>query len=194
MIKAWQARGAELGEGEVAEEDREQGDHAHQVEKFAERAGELCGPRTALRSDLVDLVDLMPSLLAYLEVEPPGAMQGRVIDFRSANPRELPRPLVSEVLWPRSQLAVRTPEYTAILSGLELEEGVVFEHARGEAREVTASPGGARFLKEAREVAARHVREGARLRRELELEPELTSDGSFDPDQLEQLRLLGYLE
>lgn len=153
-----------------------------------QRAGEV-------RNDPVELVDVMPTLLAELGLDIPEAAQGRAIDLRAPETPGPERELWAETNEPRAQVAWRRGASKVVLHPDEDARGEVFDLS-SDPRETndlatgdqgTAAAAHARVRLEAwRGTSAEHA-----LRFGLD-RPVLSQD-DLDPQTIRELEELGYV-
>lgn len=153
------------------------------------------GPRGVRRADPVDLVDLAPTLLEALGLEPPAWYQGRAVDLRRAQ-ETAPRAFFAETNAPRPQAAWRRGPLKCVLhldgaagSGrLELYDLDV------DPGEVSALPCPADLERDVRASLAAHREASARLREELGLGAEAVRFEQLPEERRVELKELGYAD
>jgi arylsulfatase A-like enzyme len=157
------------------------------------------GPHGVRRDDLIDLVDLMPTLLGALGVPVPSSAQGRAIDLMSQGTGELPdRLLVGEVNREAAerQVSVRGLDLTAIFPNRDLVTAFVFDNRIDPFQKsaLVDDPRTAPFLVRARDAVRQHWQRAEQVREEHELVPRLWVADQLSEEERAQLRMLGYLE
>lgn len=154
------------------------------------------GPFGVRREELVDLVDLMPTILDRVGVEIPPATAGRPIDLRgeTATPERF---LVGEVSRDRfdRQLSVRNGEWSVVFRGDDLEHAEVFDVVAdpAEQKDLSRDARAADIIARAREVAERHARSAAETRERFQLAPIVPGRSDLSDSERGQLKALGYL-
>lgn len=149
----------------------------------------------ARRDDLVDLVDLMPTVFDLLSIETSVPMVGQKL---SLEPKTLAgdRLLIGEVnSAPERQVSVRNSDLVAIFKGDELERVEVYDIRvdPAEQRNIAESDRAKEFLAAARlELDAHYVAAHA-LRDELDVGPAVMRQRGLTEEQRQELRALGYL-
>jgi arylsulfatase A-like enzyme len=149
------------------------------------------------RSDMVDLIDVMPTVLASLGVEAPSAMAGHALDLTSDADTSGNRLLVGETnATPIRSVTVRSRDLVALFKGDELEGVEVFDARTdlAEAHNIASTERGAAFVERARRAIEAHYAEAEVLRDEHGIGPRFRRIGKMSDEQLDQLRMLGYLE
>jgi len=154
------------------------------------------GPFGVRRTELVDLVDLMPTILNRVGIEAPPASAGRPIDLRGETPTPK-RFLVGEVSRDRfdRQLSVRNGEWTVVFRGDDLEHAELFDRARdpAERNDRSREDGAAEIIARARAVAAQHASAAAEKRERFRLAPIVPERSDLGDTERGQLKALGYL-
>lgn len=114
------------------------------------------GPQGVRRSDGLDHVDLMPSLLAAAGIAQPKTVMGRIVDFAAVDPEAEHRWIVGQNNYPTAQTAVRHGAEKWIDYADPQREGEVFDLVDDplESTSLIATEAGAGFLAEARAFAS----------------------------------------
>ncbi len=156
------------------------------------------GPRGVRRSDNVELLDLMPSLLYQAHVPIPPACRGRILDFTRADPNAAERDMIAEINLPDPQLAWRRGQEKAIFYPGTRKQPSYFrlDQDPGEYDNLRASPAGRSYLEAARQRISAWDEQTKADQRAFSLKPGLMGRGIStlsDADRAE-LEALGYLD
>ncbi len=154
------------------------------------------GPRGERRSDMIDLVDLMPSLLGELGVAVPETAAGRAVDLRDAAATPPGSYFVAQANSPFAIAVFRYAEGKTMFF-VDPDEGVsVFDPARdrAEREDLAATEAGQELIRRAKQDRSEFARRSAELRKRFQLFPELRSQARFSPEMLAELEALGYID
>ena len=156
------------------------------------------GPFGVRYSGFVDLVDIMPTALSELRVGIPDTAVGRSLDLRAGGSPSEPHFLVGEVNQTRiaRQVAVRSREAAVLFHGGDPERVEVFASGpeRSERRDNPRSAEAEVSIARAREFVSEHHERAWRHRDQHRLEAVLPEKREISDEQLEQLRILGYIQ
>ncbi len=155
------------------------------------------GAAAGRRPEPVDLLDLMPTILAALGLEVPSAAQGRVIELDAGADPPPRRPIFGETLlpWaPHRQLSVSRDGLKAVLHPAAGRATEVFDLERDphERHDIAATAAGRAFAARAGDEIDTWRRRCADHRERFDLYPVLPED-RLDEHALAELRALGYL-
>lgn len=152
------------------------------------------GPHGVRRSEPLDLVDLMPTLLGELGLEAPPSAAGRRLDLRGGPwpPKDF---FVAQANHPFTLASFRYPDGKAIFFVAPERGEAVFDPAvdPGELRNLAETEAGRRILERARRDRAAFEAWTEEQRRRFDLYPELRSQDRFSPEMLAELEALGYI-
>src|SRR5438105_1257342 len=139
-------------------------------------------------SDLVNLADLMPTVLQILKVEVPSQVQGRnLLPLLRATQQSEPRNLYAETFLPR--LHFNWSE----LRGVESEKYHFIDAPKPELYDLTKDPGETQNLYAERKAVAEEMRSRlATLIKQYSSGQELAEKTGLDPALMERLKSLGY--
>jgi arylsulfatase A-like enzyme/glycosyltransferase involved in cell wall biosynthesis len=151
------------------------------------------GPRGTVREDRVELVDVMPTLLAELGLRVPTAAQGRVLDLRAAAGDAGPRVLWAEVNAPVPQAAWRRGGDKVLLFPERPGEYRVFDLERDPSEREPLTDARAEELAASVRAQLEAWWGSSQQRRErFALEPVARGRDQFRQSQIEELEALGY--
>jgi arylsulfatase A-like enzyme len=145
------------------------------------------GPRGA-RHHSIELVDVMPSLLAELGVEVPATAVGRVVSFHQ--PQTGVRSLVAQINNPLAQRSVRYGALKAIFHDDRVE---VFDLGSDPLEQHDLSSTSGDFLSFAEAELSRFLDDAREHRGQFELAPAAAGMQSYPEQAREELMALGYL-
>jgi arylsulfatase A-like enzyme/glycosyltransferase involved in cell wall biosynthesis len=148
-----------------------------------------------VRSETVELVDVMPTLLGELGLPVPAAAQGRALDLRKGSSEEPVRELWAETNEPLQQIAWRRGPLKVLLHTDQEGRSEVYDLSVDphEARDLAAGEPGSAAAEEARLRLGEWRRAGAEHARKFELDPHMASDDDFDEATRIELQKLGYV-
>ncbi len=156
------------------------------------------GPVGVRHGSLVDLVDVMPTILSVLGLPIPVGAVGRPVDLAQADGEAEPRFLVGESNPSETggQVSVRSERWSVILHGPGYERVEVFDRRTdpGERSALAESPELAEIVALARRVAEEHMAEAVRHRDTHGLGPVLPQGINMSEEERNQLRALGYIQ
>lgn len=160
-------------------------------------------PRGVTVSEQVELVDLMPTVLDLLGVDPPLELDGRSLERVLTGPGNEPledRPAYAEYHSPRGDVSrsVRTPGWKLLMRGRRSDHGVEMDHEAIELYDLRSDPG------ERNDLSGRRPTPEDRLRRLMGLwvrrhsadelpRIEAPAGAALDPELTLKLEALGYL-
>ena len=153
------------------------------------------GPRGVRRGDSIDLVDLMPSLLAELGIEAPDTVQGATVDLRKAPATVQPRNHVGQANWPLARVAWRIGEQKAMFFPDEGIDPQVF-HLDEDPREQedrAGAPGGRELIRQAQDWLRAFQDRSDAHRERFRLHPKIHALSNFTPEMIRELEVLGYV-
>lgn len=138
----------------------------------------------------------MPTILAYLGIEPPRAAVGRNIGLAAPEPESSSRTLVFESNWGKQQAAVWRGDLKAIFheDGSAREEVYRLTTDPLERIDLAASDRGRRFVVEARRALASHRERSRRHREENRLHPLVVELSGLSSEEVDALLALGYVD
>lgn len=154
------------------------------------------GPRGLVRSDPVDLVDLAPSLLGALGLQPPAAAQGRVLDLAQAAAEARPRPLVAENNHYKAQIAYREGPWKAVVhlhEPLGVAGRLEVYNLEDDPQERAPRAGAVEFEQRARDAIVAWRRTTAELRERFQLQPTVVTTDEMPEELRQELQALGYV-
>ncbi len=151
------------------------------------------GPAGVRRSDSIDLIDLMPTLLGLMELNVPAQATGVQVDLRRAPEAPVAREHMAMANQPKELAAFRRGGDKVILG---LDQTSIFDLAADpdEREDLAGTPAGRALLAEARAFVQRYMEESLDRRQRFGLGPVLKTTQSMAAEQLEQLQELGYLD
>jgi arylsulfatase A-like enzyme len=154
------------------------------------------GPRGERRSEPVELIDLMPTLIHHADLPPPPTMQGRIIDLHRAHPDAGERDVIGESNWPEHQIAVRVGEQKAVLFPEEDKPAEVFDLATapGEVVNIAGQPDGRSFLSGVQLRLDGWIAACVKWRNDHRMNPGLRDQDRMSDSELAELEGLGYFD
>jgi arylsulfatase len=153
-----------------------------------QRAGEV-------RKGAVELVDVMPTLLAELDLRIPEAAQGRAIDLRAPETAGPERELWAETNEPRAQIAWRRGSSKVVLHADEDARGEVFDLASDprETNDLASGEGGTAAAAQARLSLEAWRSTSFEHAKRFGLDPSQLSLSELDEQAIRELEALGYV-
>ena len=189
---------------DYGEEFWEHGKHAHQqlyeeVVHIPLIARDPGGPTGIRRSDLVDLIDVMPTALSSLGLPVPATAAGRDVSLRSESSPNTDRMLVAQVnavLGNPAQFAVRSDAFKVLFSG-EDRSGVevyALDEDPSERTDIAGSERAEPIVEQARRAVDDHLERARRHQQQFSLRPDPIRSSRLNARQRNELRMLGYIE
>ncbi len=156
------------------------------------------GPIGVRRSDSVDLVDLMPTLLAAVGLPLPAQVAGRVVSLTSLEPEGVgPGPShVHQANWPAARAAWRNDSRKVHFFPDEGFPPQVYDLGAdpGERQDLANTESGRISITEARRALDRFRKAAVQRRKDFGLLPVIHAISSFTPEVVAELQGLGYVE
>jgi arylsulfatase A-like enzyme len=154
------------------------------------------GPRGERRSEAIELIDLMPTLLYQADVEIPESCIGRVLDFERPDPTSEQRALIGESNWPERQVAYRVGSQKAMLfpETERLAEVYSLELDPGESQDLAAKTEGKAFLSQIMPRFEAWATESIIWMKRFNLKPGVRDIGRLSAAERAEMIALGYLE
>ena len=154
------------------------------------------GPEGVRRSDSMDLVDVMPSLLKLLEAPIPQAAVGEAINWLQAPAQAVERVHIHQANWPKARDAVRTGETKVHFFPDEEFPPQVFNLAidSNEANDLAPTNAGQKQIEQANQTLESFLQFSSQLRKTWNLFPVFHGLGSLTSEMKSELEGLGYLD
>lgn len=154
------------------------------------------GPRGERRAEPVELIDIMPTLLHHAALDPPGSMQGRVLDLHRAYPDAADRDVIGESNWPEHQVAVRVGDTKAVLFPDVEKAAEVYDLATapGEVTNIAGQPDGRSFLAGVKQRLTTWVADSKEWQTQYQMSPGTRDQDRLSQDERDEMEALGYID
>lgn len=153
------------------------------------------GIPAARRVDAVDLLDVMPTLLHWANIDRdflPPSMLGRVLDFGTSE-AAAPYVIVGETNWPEHQLSWRSGDRKAMFFPDSERATELYDFAQDPAESLDLAADETAWLAELAGPMADWAEHSAAWQREHNMRPTVRDRGKMSEDELAELEALGYL-
>ncbi len=153
------------------------------------------GPEGIRRADPAELVDVMPSILSLLQIEPPAAAIGRDLDWANAKAQPKSRATIAQANLPKVQTSWTEGAEKIMFEGPLRETAHLFQldNDPTEQSNLAHDSDMAEFVHGKKRIVESWLQSCVSRRVELGLEPGINSIHQFTPEQARELEALGYV-
>jgi arylsulfatase A-like enzyme len=154
------------------------------------------GVKSARRSDPVDLLDVMPTLLHWSGLEAdsfPPAMMGRILDLSSTE-APAPHPIIGETNWPENQISWRDDERKAMFFPNSERAAELYRYVEDPRESKDRATADAAWLTEIQAPRAAWEAHAAAWQEEHRLRPGIRAWDSLSSADQQMMIALGYVD
>jgi arylsulfatase A-like enzyme len=154
------------------------------------------GPRGERRSEAIELIDLMPTLLYQADIDIPESCVGRVLNFERPDPISEHRAVIGESNWPEQQVAYRVGNQKAMLFPEADRPAEVYQMNRdpGESTDLASAAEGKAFLVKILPRFEAWATECVAWTKRYNMNPSVRDKGRMSAEERAEMIALGYLE